>query len=142
MCKPPVNHVAKAGIAEPEVIIGDPAAACQQLKGELHRLQSKVALDRLKIRLAHLCSVLENLNHGFAFEFIFVKCALEIRVLFDSCSKSNGIFHRQLCARTNRKVCRVYSIAKQDYILVVPVTGFQRGETRSEEHTSELQSHS
>src|SRR2546428_10154996 len=99
MCKPPVNHVAKAGIAEPEVIIGDPSAACQQLKRELHRLQSKVALDRLKIRLAHLCSVLENLNHGFPFEFIFVESGLGIRVWFDSCSKSNRTFHGQLPAR-------------------------------------------
>ncbi len=54
------------GIPHAQVIIGNSAAASEQLEGELHRLEAEVAFQRLEVGLAFLGSVLKGFDDGFA----------------------------------------------------------------------------
>ena len=54
------------GIAQPEIVIGDPAAAGQQLEGELHRFKVEVTLDRLEVGLTLLGGTLKYLDDWLA----------------------------------------------------------------------------
>ena len=63
---PAVYRVTEAGVAEAEVVIGNSAAAGEQLEGELHGVEAKVAFDGLEVGLAHLGGILEDLDDGLA----------------------------------------------------------------------------
>ena len=64
--EPAIDRVTEMGIAQPEIIVGDPAAAREQLEGELHRFKVEVTLDRLEVGLTLLGGTLKYLDDRFA----------------------------------------------------------------------------
>src|SRR5436190_1165021 len=64
--EPAVHRVAKAGVAELQVVVGDPAATGEELEGELHRFEAEVAFDGLEVGLAFAGGSLEGLYDGLA----------------------------------------------------------------------------
>src|SRR5438270_8840027 len=100
LCLPAINSLAKAHIAEAQVVIGDPATAGEQLEGEWQRIKAEVALNGLEVGLALGRGALEDLNDGFPLQLVGVEGALKVGVLFERARQRDGILHSQLSART------------------------------------------
>ncbi len=99
LCVPAIDSLAEAHIAKAQVVIGDPAAACKQLEGELHGFQHEVAFDGLEVGLALGGGALEDLDDRLALQLVGVERGFQVGVLFERARQRYSILHRQLRAR-------------------------------------------
>ena len=109
------------GIAHAQVVVGDAAAARQQVEREHAGLLADVARDALEPLEARLRGALRALHDRPALVLVGGERGPDVAAVAERPREGDRVLHRELRARPDREVRGVRGVAEQHDVLVRPV---------------------
>ena len=104
-----------------QIVVSDRLGAGHDAEGELHGVEIPEPIDMLEPDQRNVGGVLGLLDLLAASVLVLQQRGVDRRRVLHGIGQCNGIFHRQLGAGANRKMCGVQCVAKQDNIFKRPV---------------------
>lgn len=111
-----------------QTLVADPAAAGEQIEGELRGRLAGVAADALEPLQTGLGGALGGLHHRLALGLVGAQRLWNSGVFVQAGGERQGVLHGQLGARADREVRGVRRVAEQHHIAVAPTRVAHRGE--------------
>jgi hypothetical protein len=96
--EPAVEKTGERGVALPHVVVGDAAAAREEVEHELLGFEAHVAVERLEPQQALQRRLLEAVRHRQPPVFVVGECLGQPLVLGERVDETDGVFHGQLGA--------------------------------------------
>src|SRR5690606_19876429 len=118
--EPLVHARDELGVAQAQVVVGDPAAAGEQVEGELDRCGVDVAGDVLEPLQAGPCGALGTGHDGAAFVLVGGQGRLGGGLFVQAGGEGEGVLHGQFGARPDGEVGGVGGVAEQDHVAATP----------------------
>ena len=115
-------------VAGAQTAVGDPAAAGEEVEGELVDAQAGTAADRLEPLQAGLGGPLGGLHHRPPLGLVGRQGGVQGGLFTQTGGQGEGVLQGQLGARTDREVRGVRGVAQQDEVAVAPTGVAHRGE--------------
>ncbi len=118
--EPVVDPLDELRVAQPQVVVGHPAAAGHDVEGELQRLLVDVLAEVLEPLEARLRCPLRGEHDRPALGVVRGQCALDVGFLGQACGKRQRVLHGELRPRADREVSGVCCVAEQYDVAVHP----------------------
>ena len=126
--EPAVHRRDELRVADPQVVVGDPAAPGDDVERELDRVLPGVLAQVLEPLQAGLRRPLSGQHHGPAFFFIGLQRGADLSLFVQAGGQGERVLHGQLGARADGEVRGVRGVAEQHDVAVPPVLVADRGE--------------
>ena len=126
--EPLVDAVDEALVAHAEVVVGDAAAAREEVEDELPLVLVEVLLEILEPLLARCCGALRARDERPARLLVGSQCRTDGRLVAESRHQRRRILDGELRRRADREVRGVRGIAEQGDVAVVPALDSHRRE--------------
>jgi hypothetical protein len=107
-------------VAQPQVVVGDAAAAGEDVERELQRRLVDVAPEVLEPLQAGLGGPLRRLHHGPALGLVGGERCRHLVVLVQAGRECQRVLHGELRAGADREVGGVGGVAEQHHVVVAP----------------------
>lgn len=111
----------EAGVAQPQVVVGDAAAAGQQVEGELAGRLVDVRTQLLEPAQARCGGALGGGDDGPPLGLVRGEGCGQVRLLLDTGGERQGVLDGELGAGADREVGGVGGVADEDRVAVRPV---------------------
>ncbi len=126
--EPPVHPRDELGVAQPQVVVGDPAAAGDDVERELLRVLAGVLADVLEPLQAGLRRALGGRDHGAPLRLVGRGRRRDVRLLVQAGCEGQRVLHRQFGPGPDGEVRGVRGVAEQHHVVVPPGRAPHRGE--------------
>ena len=126
--EPLVHRGHELGVAQPQVVVGDPAAAGHDVERELVRVLPGVLAEVLEPLQAGLRGALGRSDHRPALGLVGGEAAVDAVLFMQARSQGQRVLHGQLGTRADGEVRGVRGVADQNHVLVPPGLAPDRAE--------------